>query len=74
MKEVTKNIVNLNYIRNSRELIKTLKQMEENFITVEADGREYIIDKVTRKPNYSNSLSTHICLVCRDGGQGEVKR
>lgn len=74
MKEVTKNIVNWNYIRNSRELIKTLKQMEENFITVEADGREYIIDKVSRKSNYSNSLSTHICLMCRDGGQGEVKR
>lgn len=52
-----------------RELIK-----EDNFITVEILGREYVIEKMVHKKNYTDSTTTHLCLVCRDGGDGEVKR
>jgi hypothetical protein len=50
--------------------------MGDDFITVEIEGqnREYIIETVTRQSNYSESPCSHICIKCRDGGQGYIKR
>lgn len=55
-------------------LQRELKKFDDEFITVEVNGREYVIDYVKRKPNYFDSLSTHISLICRDGGDGNIKR
>lgn len=59
---------------NNRELISTLSHMGDDFILVEVNGVEYVIDSVYRKPNYTDSPCSHICIRCRDGGDGEVKR
>lgn len=52
-----------------RELVK-----EDNFITVEIYGKEYVIEKMVHKKNHTDPPLTHLCLVCRDGGNGEVRR
>lgn len=64
------------YIGTSGELCRTLKQMGDDFITVEIEGQdgEHIIEAVTRQSNYSESPCSHICIKCRDGGQGYIKR
>lgn len=61
-------------IFGSGELIRELCKMGEDFISVELDQKEYVIDSVTRRKNYTDSPSSHICLKCRDGGDGEIKR
>ena len=55
-------------------LQRELKKFDDEFITVEVDGREYVIDTIRRVPNYFDALSTHIKLICKDGGDGNIKR
>lgn len=59
-----------------RELRKIIDRDGDNFITVKINGdeREYIIDNISHVSNYTDSPLTHLCLICRDGGQGEIKR
>ena len=45
----------------------------DNFITVEVENREYVIDMISHKPNCADSLCTHLVLKCKDGGNGEIK-
>ena len=45
-----------------------------NTVEIEEQDREYIIEAVTRQSNYSESPCSHICIKCRDGGQGYIKR
>ena len=76
-------------IYNSYILSSELNRIENNFITVKIHGddreddfiivkdendREYIIDSIAHSKNYTDSPSTHLCLLCKDGGQGEIKR
>ena len=63
-------------IYNSYILSSELNRTENNFITVQIQGddREYIIDSIAHSKNYTDSPSTHLCLLCKDGGQGEIKR
>ena len=63
-------------IYNSYILSSELNRIENNFITVkiQGDDREYIIDSIAHPKNYTDSPSTHLCLLCKDGGQGEMKR
>ena len=63
-------------ILNSRILIRELERIGDDFITVKVQGedREYIIDNISHVKNYTDSPITHLCLVCRDGGQGEIRR
>ena len=49
-------------------------RLEDGFITVEIDGKEYVIDKIAHKANYTDAASSHLCLICRDGGEGEIKK
>ena len=55
-------------------LQRELKKFDAEFITVEVNGREYVIDTIRRVPNYFDALSTHIKLICKDGGDGNIKR
>lgn len=55
-------------------LVRELSRMQDGFITVEIEGKEYVIDAIIHQPNYSDSPSSHLCLRCRDGGDGELKR
>lgn len=55
-------------------LFRELLKFEDDFITVEINNKEYVMEKIVHKQNYSDSPSTHICIVCRDGGDGEIKR
>ena len=63
-------------ILNSHTLIRVLQRLEDDFITVkiQGDDREYIIDSVGHAKNYADAPSSHLCLLCRDGGQGEIRR
>ena len=55
-------------------LQRELKKFDDEFITVEVNGREYVIDAIRRVPNYFDALSTHIKLICKEGGDGNIKR
>lgn len=55
-------------------LQRELKKFDDEIITVEVNGREYVIDTIRRVPNYFDALSTHIKLICKDGGDGNIKR
>lgn len=61
-------------IYNTRELIRELSRQNESFISVEIDGKEYVIDKIAHKPVHRNSFESYLVLKCRDGGCGEIKR
>ena len=55
-------------------MLKRELKDEDDFLTVDVDGQEFIIDCVARRKDYFDSLSSHLCLVCRDGGSGNIKR
>lgn len=61
-------------IISSGELVRELKRIGDNFITVEVENREYVIDMISHKPNCADSLCAHLVLKCKDGGNGEIKR
>lgn len=61
-------------IISSGELVRELKRIGDNFITVEVDNREYVIDTISHRANCADSLCTHLVLKCKDGGNGEIKR
>ncbi len=46
----------------------------DDFITVEIEGQEYVIDMITRRKNYTEAATSHLCLKCRDCGTGEIRR
>ena len=41
---------------------------------IQGENREYIIDSITHEKTHSDSYLTHLCLTCRDGGSGNIKR
>lgn len=41
---------------------------------IENEDKEYIIDRIEYKKDYHDYSSVHLCLICRDGGQGEIRR
>lgn len=45
-----------------------------DFVTVRVNEREYVIDHIKREPNYEECASSHVVLVCRDGGNGYLRR
>ena len=61
-------------IFTSRELIQTLEKMEDNFVTIQIDDDEYVIDSVTHRSNFTDTPNSHICLIGRYGGDGNLKR
>lgn len=61
-------------ILSSGMLLRELNRLGDNFITVEVEDREYVIETIVHKPNYTDSPCSYLCLRCRDGGQGEIKR
>nr|DAZ13761.1 MAG TPA: hypothetical protein [Caudoviricetes sp.] len=64
----------INIVASCGLLQRELKKFDDEFITVEVNGREYVIDTIRRVPNYFDALSTHIKLICKDGGDGNIKR
>lgn len=61
-------------ITTSGMLARELLKCEDDFITVRLSGREYIIEKISRVPDYADVPTTHRCLDIRDGGQGHIRR
>lgn len=61
-------------IFTSRELIHTLEKMEDNFVTIQIDDDEYVIDSVVHRSNFTDAPDSHICLIGRYGGDGNLKR
>lgn len=59
-----------------RELKRIIDRDGDDFITVKikGDDREYIIDSIAHEKTHTDSNITHLCLLCRDGGQGNIKR
>lgn len=59
-----------------RELKRILDKGNDDFITVKIldDNKEYVIESIGHEKNYTDSPLTHLCLICRDGGQGNIKR
>lgn len=60
-------------IISSGELVRELKRIGDNFITVEVENREYVIDMISHKPNCADHYAHHLVLKCKDGGNGETK-
>ena len=44
------------------------------YTTIEIEGKEYVIDMITRRKNYTEAATSHLCLKCRNGGTGEIRR
>jgi len=61
-------------IYGTGELTRELKKTEDAFVTVRVNEREYVIDHIKREPNYEECASSHVVLVCRDGGNGYLRR
>ena len=61
-------------IISSGELVRELQRIGDNFITIEIENREYVIDTISHKPNCADSLCSHLVLRCKDGGNCEIKR
>lgn len=61
-------------IYGTGELTRELKKTEDAFVTVRVNEREYVIDHIQREPNYEECASSHVVLVCRDGGDGYLRR
>lgn len=54
--------------------MRQLAKYPDDNITVRIGEKEYVIDTISHIPNYTDSPATHLCLNCRDGGSGEIKR
>lgn len=54
-------------------LIRELKK-EDDFITVRLNGKEYIIESISRVFTCSDHPMSHRCLDIRDGGDGIILR
>ena len=61
-------------ISTSGSLIRELKKLGDDFITVKVNGIEYVVDSITHEKTHTDSNLTHLCLLCRDGGSGNIKR
>lgn len=63
-------------IVTSGMLIRELMRLADDFLTVkiQGDDKEYIIEAISHECNYTDSPDSHLCLKCRDGGDGEIKR
>ena len=48
--------------------------MEDDYITVVIGDREYVIDSIGREKTHTDINMTQLCLICREGGQGNIKR
>lgn len=55
-------------ITTTRQLMRELKDMEDNFITVIIGDREYIIDHITSVKTYANMDDSciHKALMCNE--------
>lgn len=62
-------------IISSGELVRELRRIGDNFITVEVENREYVIDMISHKPNCADSLCAHIVLkMHKELETDEIKR
>ena len=55
-------------ITTTRQLIRELREMEDNFITVVVGDREYIIDHIKSVRTHANidDSCTHKALICNE--------
>lgn len=65
---------NINLIATSGLLGRELERMGDDFITVTLNDKEYVIDNIKRVPNHTDTPMSHLTLVIRDGGDGEIRR
>lgn len=61
-------------ITTSGMLIRELHKDEDSFLTVMLEGREYIIESITRVPDFVDRPTSHRCINIRDGGEGYIRR
>lgn len=62
-------------IATSGQLVRQLSSMEDNFVFVECDGKEYVIDCVGHSKTYGDQdLTSHLILKTKDGGDGYIRR
>ena len=61
-------------ISTSGMLIRELKKVGDDFITVKLGEKEYVIESIGREKSHFNTYSAHLCLNIRDGGDGNIKR
>lgn len=55
-------------------LIRELSRLDDDFITVTVDGKEYVIEGIKHIPRCGDSPTVHLSLMCRFGGEGNLKR
>ena len=61
-------------INTSGMLIRELERIEDDFITVVLNEKEYVIENIIHIKNYTDSPSSHLALKIRVGGEGNIKR
>lgn len=61
-------------ITTSGMLARELYKDEDDFLTVMLEGREYIIESVSRMSDFVDGPTSHRCINIRDGGEGYIKR
>lgn len=61
-------------INTSGMLIRELERIEDDFITVVLNEKEYVRENIIHIKNYTDSPSSHLALKIRDGGEGNIKR
>ena len=61
-------------ITTARQLKKELEKIDDDFVTVMIEDREYMIECISHVANYAEFPSAHLCLKCKDCGDGYIKR
>ena len=61
-------------IATGGELVREINRIGDDFIVVKLEDKEYVIDHVCKLKVHTDPEITRLCLVIRDGGEGNIKR
>ena len=62
-------------IYTSRELIHSLSKLQDDFIVVKLDGKEYVIESIGHQKIHGDRDNMNcLCINVRNGGEGNIKR
>ena len=62
-------------IYTSRELVRILSRLDDDFIIVKLGNKEYVIDSIGyNKIHGDKDNMKSLCINIRDGGEGNIKQ
>lgn len=57
-----------------KELKRKVDQCGDSFVTIRIGNREYMIDWISSQKNFTDPVSTRICLDAKECSSGEIIR